>query len=48
MDEQRWVRQTEKDLESARDTFAAKHYEWACFQAEQVAQKGRKYSVELC
>jgi len=39
MEEQRWLRQSEKDLESARDSLMAKHYEWACFQSQQTAEK---------
>lgn len=39
MEEQRWLRQAEKDLESALDSSKAKHYEWACFQSQQAAEK---------
>jgi len=42
MEEQRWLRQAEKDLESARDSSKAKHYEWACFQSQQAAEKALK------
>jgi len=42
MEEQRWLRQAEKDLESARDSRKAGHYEWACFQSQQAAEKGLK------
>ena len=42
MEEQRWLRQAEKDLESARDSLAAKHHEWACFQSQQAAEKALK------
>lgn len=42
MEEQRWLRQAEKDLESARDSSKAGHYEWACFQAQQAAEKALK------
>ena len=42
MEEQRWLRQAEKDLESARDSSKAGHYEWACFQAQQAAEKSLK------
>ena len=42
MEEQRWLRQAEKDLQSARDSVAAKHYEWACFQSQQAAEKALK------
>ena len=42
MEEQRWLRQAEKDLESAKDSLKAKHYEWACFQSQQAAEKALK------
>ena len=42
MEVQRWLRQAEKDLESARDSLTAKHYEWACFQSQQAAEKALK------
>jgi len=42
MEEERWLRQAEKDLESARDSGKAKHYEWACFQSQQAAEKTPK------
>jgi HEPN domain-containing protein len=42
MEEERWLRQAEKDLESARDSSKAEHYEWACFQSQQAAEKALK------
>ena len=42
MEEQRWLRQAEKDLESAQDSSKAGHYEWACFQSQQAAEKALK------
>jgi len=42
MEEQRWLRQAEEDLESARDSSKAEHYEWACFQSQQAAEKALK------
>ena len=42
MEEQRWLGQAEKDLESARDSSKAGHYEWACFQSQQAAEKALK------
>jgi len=42
MEEQRWLRQAEKDLGGARDSLRTKHYEWACFQSQQAAEKGLK------
>lgn len=41
-EEQRWLRQAEKDLESAHDSSTAGHYEWACFQSQQAAEKALK------
>ena len=42
MEQERWLRQAEKDLESARDSSEAGHYEWACFQSQQAAEKALK------
>ena len=42
MEEQRWLRQAEKDLESARDSTKARHYEWPCFQSQQAAENALK------
>ena len=39
---QRWYGQARFDLEAARDSAAAGHYEWACFQAQQAAEKALK------
>jgi len=39
---QRWLRQAESDLQAARDSFSAGHYDWACFQAQQGAEKAVK------
>ena len=39
---QRWLRQAESDLQAARDSFLAGHHEWACFQAQQAAEKALK------
>lgn len=41
-----WLRQAEKDLTHARNSFAAGDYEWACFAAQQVAEKGLKAIYE--
>ena len=38
----RWLRQAHADLQAARDSSAAEHYEWACFQAQQAAEKAIK------
>jgi HEPN domain-containing protein len=42
MEEERWLGQAKEDLESARDSSKAKHYEWACFQSQQAAEKALK------
>lgn len=41
-DEKRWMEQALADLEAAEDSIKTKHYEWACFQSEQAAEKGLK------
>jgi HEPN domain-containing protein len=38
----RWLRQAEGDLEAARNSLEGRHYEWACFQAQQSAEKALK------
>jgi Uncharacterized conserved protein related to C-terminal domain of eukaryotic chaperone, SACSIN len=35
----RWMRQGEIDLKSARDSLKSGNYEWVCFQAQQSAEK---------
>jgi len=37
-----WLRQAEADLAAARDSLAAEHFEWACFAAQQAAEKAVK------
>jgi HEPN domain-containing protein len=37
-----WFKQAEKDLEAAKDSKKNAHYEWACFQAQQSAEKALK------
>ena len=37
-----WFRQAEADLTQARDSHRDAHYEWACFAAQQAAQKAAK------
>ena len=37
-----WFKQAEKDMEAAIDSEKYKHYEWACFQAQQSAEKALK------
>ncbi len=37
-----WFQQAERDLEQAQDSFAAGRHEWACFAAQQAAEKAVK------
>jgi HEPN domain-containing protein len=37
-----WLRQAEADLEHARHALRDRHHEWACFAAQQAAEKGAK------
>jgi len=37
-----WFAQAERDLEQARDSRAAERHEWACFAAQQGAEKAVK------
>ncbi|MFO8018549.1 MAG: HEPN domain-containing protein [Promethearchaeia archaeon] len=34
-----WLEQAEKDLNAAQDSEKTQHFEWACFQAQQSAEK---------
>ena len=38
----RWFTQAEHDLEAARSSSRSGHFEWACFQAQQAAEKALK------
>ena len=38
----RWLKQAEKDLASAGNSLESSDYEWACFQAQQSAEKALK------
>jgi len=38
----RWLQQAKADLEAAKDSRKAEHCEWACFQAQQAAEKALK------
>jgi HEPN domain-containing protein len=40
--EQDWFKQAEKDLELAKISQDAGHHEWACFAAQQAAEKAVK------
>ena len=37
-----WLRQADADLAHARHALAAGHHEWACFSAQQAAEKAAK------
>ena len=39
---ERWMRQGERDLVSARNSCRSGDFEWACFQAQQSAEKSLK------
>jgi HEPN domain-containing protein len=39
---QDWLEQARRDLKAARDSASAENYEWACFQAQQSAEKALK------
>ncbi len=38
----RWLAQAKRDLKAARDSAKDENYEWACFQAQQAAEKAVK------
>jgi len=38
----RWLRQAEADISGAKDSLKTGHYEWACFQSQQGAEKALK------
>jgi len=38
----RWLRQSQSDLEAAQHSAQGTKYEWACFQAQQAAEKAVK------
>src|SRR5438093_13127849 len=37
-----WMRQAEADLDLSRSAMEDEHYEWACFAAQQAAEKAAK------
>ncbi len=37
-----WLKQADSDLCAAEDSASSNHYEWACFQAQQAAEKAIK------
>lgn len=42
-----WLRQAEADLKAAGDSLAAGNNEWACYQAQQCAEKALKAYLYL-
>jgi len=38
----RWLAQARRDIKAARDSASAGNFEWACFQAQQAAEKALK------
>ena len=42
MEERDWMQKAKKDLEAAKSSFDAGHYEWVCFQSQQAAEKSLK------
>jgi len=39
----KWRTQAEEDLKAAKDSLKSGHYNWACFQAQQSAEKSLKF-----
>lgn len=39
---ERWLKQALRDLDAAKGSLADGYYEWACFQAQQAAEKAVK------
>ncbi|MDD5616722.1 MAG: HEPN domain-containing protein [Candidatus Methanoperedens sp.] len=37
-----WLKQAHSDLDAAEDSAGSSHFEWACFQAQQAAEKALK------
>lgn len=37
-----WIKQADEDLNAAKDSEKNDHFEWACFQAQQSAEKSLK------
>jgi len=37
-----WLKQAQRDLEQAEDSYKAERHEWACFAAHQAAEKAVK------
>ncbi|MFA4957150.1 MAG: HEPN domain-containing protein [Candidatus Methanoperedens sp.] len=38
-----WLKQADSDMCAAEDSASSNHYEWACFQAQQAAEKARLF-----
>ena len=41
-DSERWLKQSEADIDAAEGSLKNKNYEWACFQSQQAAEKAVK------
>jgi len=39
----KWLVQAEEDLKAAKDSLKSRHYDWACFQAQQSAEKALRF-----
>lgn len=38
----KWLEQAKSDLKAAQNSFKTKNFDWACFQAQQAAEKSLK------
>lgn len=45
LEAERWMMQSLRDLKAAKDSLSNENYEWACFQAQQSAEKALKALV---
>ncbi|KPV64031.1 MAG: HEPN domain protein [Candidatus Bathyarchaeota archaeon BA2] len=45
LEAERWMMQSLRDLKAAKDSLSNGNYEWACFQAQQSAEKALKALV---
>lgn len=43
----RWFSQAEQDLKAAKSSLNSEHFEWACFQSQQSAEKALKAFLML-
>ena len=44
----RWFKQAEKDLKASKNSLKSGDYGWACFQAQQAAEKALKSILCIC